>query len=199
MLKIYPDFHLPRIIPDSHVSRGCVVNLEEEEKRNCTANGDTCKTCSSSACNKNINFAKCYASESIDDQPKNSYGSQIPSKICKNYQDTCFVFANGESVIRDCTKDFIETNGYKNNFFDELPTSKYRLCSAPLCNDDEVKQLECYACNSETDLKCVANITNEMVEKCALEVQSSGCYHLKEINVSIWTFDFHINSFNRVF
>lgn len=100
-------------------------------------------------------------------------------KICENYDDTCFVLANGNDVVRGCSDEYIRNENLDSKFFGQLPDPKYQLCSEPLCNDDDVKQLHCYECDSASNASCVETVTNDMLKSCTLEVHT-GCYHYKD-------------------
>lgn len=163
--------------------RGCVANLEGADKDRCVENDDTCKTCHRSGCNMKSAFAECVVTNGvvhIDYKPKRPTDDKIFTKICKKYDDSCFVLANDVNiVIRDCVGEYMEKNEVSADFLsDNYNATSYEVCSEPLCNDHDVKAQYCLSCDSRYDGHC-NNATSTARKRCFLEVKSSGCYHFE--------------------
>lgn len=175
-------------ISETKITRGCVSDLTGDEKMKCIANDYTCKTCARDGCNKKTSFAECLATDgavSIEHKPKSpSANEKIFTKICKDYNDACFILTNDSNLVtRDCFNEYLEKTGISPNYlFENYKSSSYEMCSEPLCNDHDIKEIHCVSCNSLVDKNCV-NGTSIGRKRCELEVNPSGCYHLVDEHV----------------
>lgn len=169
--------------PDERITRGCVADLESPQKDNCTANDNTCKTCIGDGCNEKSAFAECIASKEpmpINYKPKYPLDENIFQKICKNYNDKCFIFVNNEKkVSRDCLNEYLQKTSVSPSFLSEnFDATSYEVCSDPLCNDQVIRQIKCFSCDSRNDKDCI-NTTLIKKKECMIEVNPSGCYHFE--------------------
>ncbi|XP_055309662.1 uncharacterized protein LOC129573299 [Sitodiplosis mosellana] len=188
MLKRCPDskedFGCFHSIKDTRIMRGCVADLEGDDKENCLANDNTCKTCSRNGCNSKVAFAKCVATKGVmiaDQKPKAPLDEQIFNKICKKYDDLCFVLGTkAGTVIRDCLDEYSKTMGISRSFLsNEYNATSYEVCAEPLCNDHDVQPMQCLSCDSRYDENCM-NSTSSARKQCSLEIGNpSGCYHFE--------------------
>lgn len=112
------------------VRRGCLSDLDESLKELCFSNDDSCKSCHSNGCNNQRDFAECLVAENIvPAKGKNR------SKICSNYNDTCFVYVDDERIVRGCSDEFQQQSSISKEISCK---NMYRTCSTPLCNNDEI-------------------------------------------------------------
>lgn len=158
--------------------RGCVVNLRGGYRQRCMANDTTCKSCFGMACNKEKHFSECYVTDldQLDVEP--AHETKSSPQICSKYTDMCFVqtLPNG-TVIRGCIEEYAaQYNLSLSDFILKNPIESYQICSTPLCNNDEVKPLNCYTCSSGNSREC-AEKKNYKLKECPVEVKSTGCYH----------------------
>lgn len=164
--------------------------MEGDERTKCIANDDTCKTCSRDGCNKKASFSECLATEgavsidikSTDYKPKSQSENELFfTKICKDYNDACFILTNDSNLVtRDCFHEYLQKTGlYTNYIFENYKSSSYEMCSEPLCNDQDIQEMHCVSCNSQTDKNCVDG-TSTGRKRCELEVNPSGCYHFND-------------------
>lgn len=148
------------------------------------ANGDNCKSCFENYCNQKSSFPTCYDTEAKEDQTHTNLEINASPKICANYNDMCFVLVNkDETVIRGCIEEYAAQNDLSSNFLLEsgISSRTYRVCSTPLCNDDQVEPLFCLSCNYNVDKNCSDPLQMEdyskFRKKCSPELTPSGCYH----------------------
>lgn len=166
---------------ETGMMRGCVANLEGEEKENCLENDKICKSCLRNGCNRKRAFAECMVTNGVVHvkyKPKQPFDDKLFTKICKKYDDSCFVLANDLNIVfRDCLSEYSEKNEVSINFLSEHHNStSYEVCSEPLCNDHDIQPFYCLSCDSRYDGNCMNTSSSER-KRCSLEVNPSGCYH----------------------
>lgn len=141
----------------------------------CKANSDYCKTCYESGCNSKIDLANCtVSSSSLHDKIE----APLVSKICNNYNDTCFVHVVDDVINRGCLQEYVAEKNLPINFLKvRFNSSMYRTCSTPMCNDDQIEAEFCIACDSNDDENCRSNVTTLMRSRCLHSQKPLGCYH----------------------
>lgn len=159
-----------------------MASLNGADQEQCIKNSDTCKTCLSNGCNAKNAFAECIATDgevSIDYKTTSPSDKKIFTKICKAYDDKCFIVVNdSEMVMRDCFNEYLERANVPSNFLSAHSDSLYEVCAEPLCNDHIVKRMHCLTCDSRYDNTCI-NTTLAERRNCSLELNPSGCYHFE--------------------
>lgn len=159
------------------MSRGCVANLDDPQNfEMCKESSDICKICVENECNFKENFPQCIQkSVTIENKMKGS-----DWKICDDYNDKCFIYVDKESVTRGCIFEHMNSNiATDDDLIKHFNSSTYRICSTPLCNDDEIEIEFCIACDSQ-DTNCKNDVTSKMHKICRLAQGLKGCYHFDD-------------------
>lgn len=158
------------------IERGCITDLDEKNRKLCESNGDTCKICFGSECNSKPSFQRCVNTNEND--PNN-----IGTKICKRYDDKCFIHVSGKTIRRGCMNDLIESpiNGV-NIVLDCRTDEICETCSGVNnCNHREVTPEKCIVCSSKDDVDCTYNPTTNLSQSCPLTLKPIGCYLKKDV------------------
>lgn len=96
---------------------------------------------------------------------------------CKNYDDECFTFAQGDQVVRGCLQDHYHL---VDEHFDCSDSDSCQRCSdKPFCNNIPIEQNTCYQCNSTENEACFRN-PNFQAEKLCPYSFEQRCYHLND-------------------
>lgn len=159
------------------VLRGCLSRLDAAHKKRCLSNSKACKSCSTSNCNGRQTMPECYVS-----QPDGDFLHMEPqhSTRCTDYNDTCFVHIVGDKVFRGCFNDYTRYRQLGDNFLaDNANSVLFKRCDDYKCNGDVVKQAACIKCDSNDDPNC-HNAGADMVQTCAVSVDSTACYHYSD-------------------
>lgn len=151
---------------------------DEKLKAKCLANDETCKTCFGLGCNHKANFAQCLVTKKDQIFPWNLYETISP-QICSKYNDNCFIqVIGGDTVIRGCVEEFAAQSDLSPDFFTNVENHQtYRVCSEPLCNNEDLRAKSCISCNSTADRRCVFDSIYLQKNCFPLELDHSGCYH----------------------
>lgn len=156
----------------SYVERGCIVDLTEDHRTNCESNSENCKQCTKDECNNKIKFMTCIWNNltQTNDNPK----------ICKGYDDQCYIHALRGLVRRGCLND--DRDSYANILSDcKNEPEICELCSESNCNSRVLPEEHCYSCNSRVgNIDCKYNPPPDMIVKCLTHLKKYGCYHLYE-------------------
>lgn len=156
----------------SYVERGCIVDLNEDQRANCESDSENCKQCTTDKCNNKIKFMACYwnnSTQTIDNL-----------KMCKRYDDQCYIHAFKGAVRRGCLNDDPDPS------VDILSDCKNEpeiceLCSESYCNSRYLPEEYCYSCNSSVkSMNCKYSPTPDMNVKCSPRLKKYGCYHRYE-------------------
>lgn len=154
------------------ISRGCVAYLDNKQRQICESDSDECKKCSDWDCNYKKTFQKCLTAN-----PKNV--SDVQSKVCKRYSDSCFTYASGETIRRGCISDITEStnDGIGIDINDCDNDAKFEACNEDDCNDKEIERESCLVCSSETNKSCSQFPQAQGFEtQCSLAVKKQGCF-----------------------
>lgn len=155
IFHIYIFFNLFFIwIAGEHVSRGCIITLDEASKIQCILNDDNCKSCSESGCNYKNDFAKCL----LNDNSVSAISENQPSKICSSYDDICFTHVSNGIVRRGCFEEYKKQKNLGEKFLkNNANNALFKTCTTPYCNDDQF--------NIEQILEAKNEITDETGEQ----------------------------------
>lgn len=159
------------------ITRGCVGQLNWEDRIECNDLDVSCKTCIGDGCNKNLKFQQCIecSSTDVDGESCASINSTLKARQCPNDDDHCYTYIQNEIVRRNCTgDDFIKS-------VDDCDSNPEHCvsCTGWMCNQKDVKPEICFSCDSNTDSNC-KRLENKQAEECPLSVHEHGCYHLIE-------------------
>lgn len=157
-------------------TRGCVSQLDAEQRNECNDLNSQCKICHGDVCNKKRYFDECSdCSTEIDGDKCTVDPWNVTQRRCPNYMDQCYTHIENGFVRRNCTgDDFIP-------IADVCANSKHCvLCSGWRCNGLEIKRDQCISCDSNENPNCKNVETlddNADVQKCPISVKPEGCYH----------------------
>lgn len=165
------DFGCYHYINESYVERGCITNIEHGDKRNdCQSDSDNCKKCFGMECNHKNNFMSCYSSDNAD------YNGR--SKICKRYDNECFIHASGDVVRRGCLRDFVDApiDGI-DIVSDCKDTIICERCFHKDCNTRRISRERCISCERNVHgIDCIHFPSVELEELCPFSMKPLGCY-----------------------
>lgn len=167
------------------VKRGCVSQLNRDERNHCDRPGSKCKSCHGKNCNVKRSFQICRVCESnvaADDGGDDDCMHRplwAKTKTCLDYLGECYTLIQNGRVYRNCIGDELVPNAEAcaNN------PENCKLCSNESgCNDEVVKALTCVSCNSSENPLCATNSSgllhfSDMIEACPLSVQPQTCFH----------------------
>lgn len=159
----------------SYVERGCIANLDDKQRTDCESDSDKCKKCIGTECNTKKNFLKCLWS-------LNDNIIRLP-KLCRRYNDECYILAKNGMVRRGCFSDLIDTPIHGVDIMiDRQNRDIYERCITAECNSREVETEYCTVCSSDTDNKnqCKYGPTDDMRKQCPIRLKKLGCYLQKE-------------------
>lgn len=140
-------------------------------------NGDSCKSCIADNCNSKKTFLECFVGQSGGDAISKM---PVSTKICTQYDDTCYIHVVNDKVHRGCFIEYAEENQLHEAFLDENNNSNlFAACAESKCNGVIPKQSVCVKCDSETDPNC-ANPKSDMMSQCELSIDFSACYHFDD-------------------
>lgn len=141
-------FYYARNSTENYVGRGCLSHLSQAEATQCQQNGNDCKTCLGSNCNKKESFQTCRHCNSDTD-----YGCVYPSDAtnneimkCKNYTDVCTTIAyHGGRTERGCHSEIFERTI-------DPGLEVHEDCTDTNCNDHvfPADRSVCYQCIGQT-------------------------------------------------
>lgn len=107
----------------------------------------------------------------------------MPTKICKNYLDECFVHVAGDVITRGCLNEFKVLGGTNYTADCAENGDVCEKCSnRDNCNNKVIDGEFCYVCDSTTDPKCIRNVSFEMRKQCPLNVKPLGCFRFEDNN-----------------
>lgn len=153
-----------------YTRRGCIAYLDKEKRESCESDSDTCKKCMGNECNWRAYLRKCMAVNM-------KLINEDESKICKRYEDECFIHVANEIVRRGCTSDFIESPVEGIDFESDCRNDTIcEKCDESLCNDKQINNERCVECNSKYDRLCAHFPSNAPIKKCTLTLKKFGCY-----------------------
>lgn len=156
-----------------NVSRGCVEDLSEKERNECTStNNNNCQICKGHGCNAKASFHQsCYKCSSASLKScLNLSGPKVTAK-CVNYTGSCLVGIDAEGYThRTCGYSEQEN---RNNF----PIG-YQICYSEQCNDFAFpgNSLHCYQCEDCT------NLDSEYLDICGIYSETNRCYTYRKGN-----------------
>lgn len=159
------------------IRRGCVSDLPETEVSQCFVQDQQfCKTCMGNDCNSKVKPQTCYNCRSTNDENCTNNVTAIQPTECRRYHDQCITIVEKNVVVRDCLRNIFNDDKYC--------SSNPTLCN--ICNEDDcnstplVEDKYCYACNSDNDPNCRANLNDTMITKCPISANNVGCYHFAD-------------------
>lgn len=163
-----------------YVERGCISDLNNTRRIECRADSKKCKMCVGDECNHKKHFLKCLSSKTDNVSPE--------SKLCRRYDDVCFIHAANEKVTRGCSSDLVLSPIFGIDIIkDSRNPLIYEKCFVENCNDREIEREHCIVCSSKTNKinnKCEYGPSDEMRQQCPLSVKKQGCY-LREQHLNI--------------
>lgn len=172
-----------QVLPlEKKIRKGCVIELAEDVRQMCRANGDFCKTCFTDICNFRGVLQTCVTCDSASNPKCLAPDESVPSKHCSDYNDKCYTFTGNNEVKRGClqeaNKEFIASC---------RDTDKNcKLCfNDELCNKNAIVDT-CITCDSENDQRCLNNPESFGETICSVNnlILSQGCY-LKKIGEQV--------------
>lgn len=164
---------------EKSTKRGCVSELNKEDRIKCRTGDTTCKICNGEYCNKKRSFERCKSCISSDDEDCMDKPWISADRTCPNYLDSCYTHVQDGVVRRNCIGDgFINSTEQCNNSEHCLPCSDdYK------CNGEQITPEICYSCDSHVNATC-KNISwldeKYYVQECPISIRKQGCYHLIE-------------------
>lgn len=155
----------------SNIQRGCLSNLDENERGQCLKDPSICKTCVGNDCNMEMKFQSCYICDSsVDGEKCRRIAQDTKMKLCRNYLSECFISVENNTILRGCLGEEMPA--------ESCISRKCKTCSRVSdCNRENIQAEMCIACDSETDSTCQKNATPFANQTCALSVNPEGCYH----------------------
>lgn len=164
---------------DSFVERGCLSQLDIEQRNECRSGNGQCKMCMGDSCNIKRTFQICHACDSaVGNEHDMKMCMRNPSEateiICPNYTDECYSYVKNGTIKRNCIGDDVVSN-----IQECRKKSDYcQHCSDKRsCNDIKITQQSCISCDSTTDTTCATNSTFDSFEECPLWIHPQSCYH----------------------
>lgn len=155
--------------------RGCLNDITSYERAMCREQAEFCKTCNGNDCNKNISFQACRTCSSNSTVSCIRSPGSVPSKICREYIDECFLHVSNDTIVRGCLSEI--NDQYKDDCKNGDVCEK---CSNTInCNNQIVDGEFCITCNSAISPNCKDNVTETMHTQCKLAVNQLGCYLYK--------------------
>lgn len=162
------------------VKRGCLSDIQPDEREMCREEDVNCKTCVGNDCNAKITFQQCRVCNSTESVNCIRAPSLFPVVTCRNYADECFTHVRNDVVVRGCVAEsesaVIEQDCRKNR----VNTDYCDRCADGKCNNHTVDGEFCMTCDSELDPNCRNNLTFEMRTQCTLAVRPMGCYRFED-------------------
>ena len=157
------------------VKRGCLSGVTQNEMEHCRREGANCKTCLGNDCNAKVSFQQCRSCSSVDDVKCIRSAGSVPSKVCQNYQDECFVHVTNDTITRGCLEEVPKFKEDCNNgdLCEKCANDKN-------CNKNKVDGEFCLTCDSQADSNCRTNVTIGMRTQCPLAVKPLGCYRYED-------------------
>ena len=154
-----------------HVERGCIVDLDEEKRKLCESDSETCKRCIGTECNSKPFFQKCLTTD------RENLNSTYTS-MCKRYTDECFIHIQENNMRRGCMSDLIETPIEGVDLVEDCKNDEIcETCSdRNNCNDREIEREDCLVCSWESGLNCKFYPELLEGEQCPLALKPIGCY-----------------------
>lgn len=155
----------------ANIKRGCMSELDVDERKFCLNKGSKCKTCIGNDCNLKIKFQSCHSCDSIVDGEKCvSSGRNTNTKLCTNFLANCFINVDNNTVKRGCLNEDMPEK--------ECTSGKCKTCKRLAdCNSENIVAEMCISCDSKTDPMCHMNATYSANKTCPLSAGLEGCYH----------------------
>lgn len=160
-----------------HIERGCIFDLDDDKRKLCESDSETCKKCIGNECNSRIMLQKCLATDRLSNL---NYDF---SKTCKRYTDECFIHVSNNNTRRGCLNDLIDSPVDGIDIVEDCKNDEIcEKCSdRPNCNDRQFESEHCIVCSSKDDLRCFFNPESlEVRKKCPLALKQMGCYLRKD-------------------
>lgn len=153
------------------IEKGCFSKLSPDLRAECVSS-KYCRNCLGENCNHLERFPSCFVCDSTNNSSCLSLDKTYETEMCDNYQNQCFTYTDGRSVIRNCLEDMNQSFiiSCKN-----AGDSKCSLCQEPGCNDRSIVD-KCVSCVSDNERLCRDNVELLNQTICSLSPLSSGCY-----------------------
>lgn len=156
--------------------RGCLNDISAYERAMCREQDEFCKTCIGNDCNKKIEFQACRTCSSNSTVSCVRSPGSVPSKICREYADECFVHVSNDTTVRGCLSEM--NDQYKDDC--KNPDICEKCSNANNCNNKIVDGEFCINCRSVINSGCIDDVTDTMHKQCKLSVSPLGCYLYKD-------------------
>ncbi|XP_055308469.1 proprotein convertase subtilisin/kexin type 5-like [Sitodiplosis mosellana] len=155
----------------SNIQRGCLSDLDEDEREICLKEGSKCKTCVGNNCNLEMKFQSCYVCDTnVDGENCKSNVPDTMTKLCQNHLAECFINVENNTVSRGCLGEDMPE--------ESCTSGKCSKCSRLSdCNGENIHAEMCITCDSATDPACQTNATHFANQACPLSAGPEGCYH----------------------
>lgn len=156
---------------------GCVNQLSAEKKKFYNQKTDEFKTCTGPKCNSKDFLEKCLVCNSTVDQGCSTTPMDSNSKVCDNYENSCFTWISKNNVIRGCLNDLDVTT--QRQYMKDA--NRFEICSTSDdigCNKNSIEMVSCIECDSTEDENCRLN-PKETDRKLCAHIEPSrlkGCY-----------------------
>lgn len=168
---------IPFLLKEPKPIWGCVRDLEQKSKEHCLNQPDDCKTCTGNDCNSMTQFQRCNLNNTNNDAILSTWKHKIRSKICTKFDDKCFTLVSEDnSIVKDCLNDYAVRHNVSIDFLEKYNKSLYDVCTTRLCNNQTIRSMYCFECDSSTDENCDSTPLESAVD-CPLEINFSGCFH----------------------
>lgn len=164
---------------DDSVKRGCLSSISQFERNVCRNEDSHCKICFGSDCNAKESFTKCRICSSKNTVNCIRSAGSVPTKICKDYMDECFVHVVNNVVTRGCLNEqILHPINYRKDCENQDICEK---CSNHnYCNNKIIDGEFCFECNSSIDQNCLKNVSIVMRKQCPLAVKKQGCFRFED-------------------
>lgn len=156
----------------TNVKRGCMSELDEDDREICLKEDTKCKTCIGDNCNLEIQFQSCHVCDSsVDGEKCLNQVREINTKLCKNPLSDCFINIDNNNIVsRGCLSEDLPEESCK--------SGKCKTCSNWTdCNSENITPEVCITCDSMTDSDCKTNATLFANRACPLSFVPEWCYH----------------------
>lgn len=166
-------------IYENYVERGCLSAKDKKDREFCESDSENCKICEGNECNKLEKFQSCFWNN--ETQLVNQEGDVGVSKVCREYNDECFIIASNNSIRRGCVSEAHLDIDIINDCSDSNVCEK---CTGYECNNRTIESEYCIACSSGKDNhtfnkkygNCKFDFYPDSKVKCTASLKKRGCF-----------------------
>lgn len=145
-------------------TRGCLKDLNFNDRSTCTDNSNTCKSCNTPNCNRKADFKmKCYHCHGNEDADC-AQAHDMAEVSCNNYEKTCVTGINAFGFTqRDCVHD---------TYYEQFERCYTDRCNGQIYPEDRNR---CFQCAGEYSCENLMDGTEPVVAK-ACKHEHDKCY-----------------------